>query len=109
MLLAALPTLAAEQVLVSADGDRLAGRVIRVADGWIEFDLRLLGRIRVESARAHLEPAVATPASDAAARIPANARASGTVPAEASGRAAPTAGLDPLETAAPASAPNATL
>ncbi|MBL8243549.1 MAG: DUF481 domain-containing protein, partial [Rhodanobacteraceae bacterium] len=109
MLLAALPTLAAEQVLVSADGDRLAGRVIRVADGWIEFDSRLLGRIRVESARAHLEPAVATPASDAAARIPANARASGTVPADASGRAAPTAGLDPLETTAPAGGPNVAL
>ena len=94
---------------MSADGDRLVGRVIRVADGWIEFDSRLLGRIRVESARAHLEPAVATPTSDAVARIPANAQASATVPADAPGRAAPTAGLDPLETTAPAGGPNVAL
>lgn len=106
MLLAALPALAAEQVLVSADGDRLSGRVIRVAEGWIEFDSRLLGRIRVESARAHLEPALAIPASDAAAGIPDDARAGGTGPADGQGLAAPAAGMDPTDSAAPAGGPD---
>lgn len=52
---AATPALAAKHVLVTADGDRLVGCLIAQDGHWIEFDSTLLGRIRVDAKRAHVE------------------------------------------------------
>jgi hypothetical protein len=54
--LLSLSGLAAADVLVSASGDRLKGRLLERRDGMLVFESELLGRIEVPEERARVEP-----------------------------------------------------
>lgn len=78
LMACAQSALAAEEVLVAANGDRVTGRVVERADGWLVFDSEAFGRIRVRESEAQVlsagepvanspDPAPAEPAVQKAA------------------------------------------
>lgn len=70
-LACAQPALAGDEVLVAANGDRLTGRVVERADGWLVFESEAFGRLRVREDAVQVEPA--GPVPDAVAQAPAQA------------------------------------
>ena len=72
--LLSLSGLAAAEVLVSASGDRLKGRLVERRDGMLVFESELLGRIEVPEERARVEPDP-DPETEVAASPPAPAPA----------------------------------
>ena len=62
VLLLLLAGTAGADVLVSADGDRLNGKLVEQRDGVLVFDSELLGRIEVPAGRARIEAGAVPPA-----------------------------------------------